>query len=205
MAGIGLFSMACRQNVITPGNQLSSRVENYPKEALSTFEESSLIHMREEEKLARDVYKVLYSTWMINIFNNIAQSEQTHTDAVAVLLDRYELSDPVGNDQPGVFVNESLQNLYNSLVETGSQSIENALTVGATIEDLDLFDLEEALKSVDNQDITFVYENLSKGSRNHMRSFYDRLGSYGQDYSPQYISSDYFLEIITTNKETGAW
>ena len=43
--------------------------------------------MREEEKLARDVYLTLYDIWGTPAFNNIASSEQTHMDAVLMLID----------------------------------------------------------------------------------------------------------------------
>lgn len=54
---------------------------------LSAAEENSLAFMREEEKLARDVYNALYSIYGTNIFSNIGASEQTHTDAVLSLKD----------------------------------------------------------------------------------------------------------------------
>lgn len=49
--------------------------------------------MREEEKLARDVYLTFGEKWGLTLFTNIAKSEQTHTDAVKTLLDRYEIKD----------------------------------------------------------------------------------------------------------------
>ena len=42
---------------------LSSIIANLPYQELSTMEEAGLIHMREEEKLARDVYQTLYEEW----------------------------------------------------------------------------------------------------------------------------------------------
>jgi len=49
------------------------------------------------------------------------------------------------------------------------------LIVGITIEDLDIKDLQEKLKITDNNDVKMVFENLMKGSRNHMRSFYKQI------------------------------
>jgi len=34
--------------------------------------------MREEEKLARDVYLKLFDTWKLTVFSRIARSEQRH-------------------------------------------------------------------------------------------------------------------------------
>jgi hypothetical protein len=176
-----------------------------PKESLNALETTSLIFMREEEKLARDVYQTLYTKWGINIFKNIAESEQTHTDAIKTLISKYQLTDPVQNDVLGVFENDNLQQLYNQLVAKGSTSLLDAYTVGATIEDLDIYDLEEALSGIDNQDITLVYNNLTKGSRNHMRSFYGKITGEGELYKAQFISQEKLESIINSSKETGSW
>jgi hypothetical protein len=65
--------------------------------ALSAAETSALIYVREEEKLAHDVYVTLYTQWGLPVFQNISRSEQTHTDAIKDLLDRYGLPDPAAN------------------------------------------------------------------------------------------------------------
>ena len=72
-----------------------------------------------------------------------------------------------------------------------------------TIEDLDIFDLKNALLNNDNQDIKLVYDMLTKGSRNHIRSFYKNILSVGGSYSPQYITQAEFDAIINTAMETG--
>ncbi len=175
----------------------------YPVEDLSEDEEDGLILMREEEKLARDVYLELYDVWGMQIFSNIASSEQTHTDAIKLLLDKYDLEDPVTNDERGVFTNEDLQELYTELVELGSTSLINALTVGATIEDLDIKDLQDLNEISDNQDITAVYNNLEKGSRNHLRSFTKTLERNGASYEARYITEEEYLSIISSDLERG--
>jgi hypothetical protein len=158
--------------------------------------------MREEEKLARDVYLTLYNKWHLQVFSNIARSEQKHMDAMKALIDKYGLTDPVVDDSVGVFSDPQMQELYTQLVNQGSNSIVDALKVGATIEDLDIKDLED-VKTTDNDDVRFVYNNLEKGSRNHLRAFVGVLDRYGASYSPQYISEDYYEEIISTPRERG--
>lgn len=179
------------------------QINNLPIEPLSQTELNSLIFMREEEKLARDVYITLYNKWGVNIFTNISNSEQTHMDAIMMLLNKYSLTDPIGSNAVGVFNNVILQNLYNQLVTQGNTSVSDAYKVGATIEDLDIFDLQNALTAIDNQDIKFVYEILTKGSRNHMRSFYKTILSVGDTYTPQYITQAAFDTIINSSMETG--
>ena len=175
-----------------------------PEQVLSTEEITGLIFMREEEKLARDVYSTLFDTWELPIFSNIAQSEQTHTEAVKTILTKYDIADPVVDDSIGVFTNTDLQDLYDDLSTQGRLSIEDALTVGATIEELDISDLQKQLALTDNDDIKLVYENLLRGSRNHLRSFIGQLTSVNTTYAPTFITQVEFESIISSNQETGS-
>lgn len=183
---------------------LSGTLGGLPLETLSEEEKSSLAFMREEEKLAHDVYVKMYEQWNIPIFNNIAQSEQTHTEAVLALIDRYDLEDPVGANGLGIFVDTALANLYQILVPQGRTSAIDALIVGAVIEEIDILDLVNLLNTVvDNQDIRFVYENLLKGSRNHLRAFVKNLENRNTTYTPSYLSTELYQSIIEGQMEHG--
>ena len=70
---------------------------------ISDEEMNGLIHMRVEEKLARDVYICLGELWSVRIFQNIQKSEQRHMDAMKRLIDFYEIPDPAENDEVGIF------------------------------------------------------------------------------------------------------
>lgn len=196
-------------NIVTdtpaPADFVSLRPEldALASEVLSQPEIDGMIYMREEEKLARDVYMTLYEKWNLQIFSNIAQSEQTHTEAIRDLLVKYNLSDPVINDNIGEFTNPDLQKLYTDLTSKGLTSLNEALTVGATIEDLDIRDINVEIGNTDNADIILVYDNLIRGSRNHLRSFIAQLESREVNYEPQYISLIEFNEIIDTQRESG--
>ncbi len=172
---------------------------------LSTNEVTDLLHMREEEKLARDVYLALFDKWGTRVFQNIAMSEQKHMEAIGSLLKTYGIDDPVmkTGDARGIFVNPNIQSLYNKLVTKGSNSLVDALTVGATIEDLDIKDLNEAITHTTHNDIRQVYENLKMGSKNHMRAFVSNLRALGADYEPQYISTEEFQKILTALSGNG--
>ncbi len=178
-------------------------IDALPIEELSAEEIEHLEYMREEEKLARDVYTTLYETWGLQIFSNIAQSEQMHTEAVRDLLVKYDMADPSTDNTTGVFTNQTLQELYDSLVAQGSVSELEALKVGALIEDLDIFDLQNALRDVDNADITLVFENLERGSRNHLRAFMSQIESQGGTYEPQYLTQEAFDTIKNSEREKG--
>jgi hypothetical protein len=169
--------------------------------SLTAEEKAGLLLMREEEKLARDVYLTLAEEWGVRVFSNIAASEATHMTAVGDLLVRYNLTDPIKDDVRGVFTNPDLQKLYNDLVARGSVSAAEAFQVGALIEDLDIKDLEELLAQTDKADIKIVYENLQKGSRNHLRAFTRQIERGGDTYEPTYISESEYQSIIESDQE----
>ena len=173
------------------------------KSSLSEKEIAGLVQMREEEKLARDVYTTLGEKWGTQVFLNIASSEQTHTDAVKVLLDGYGIIDPVVDDKVGVFKSADMKKLYDSFVTKGMQSLTDALVVGATIEDLDIRDLDVFMKETSKADILITYTNLQKGSRNHMRGFIKNIQTRGGMYIPQYITQGALDLIISSSQERG--
>jgi len=138
---------------------------------LTDLEVQNILFMREEEKLARDVYLVMYDLWGADIFANISESEQRHMDAIKNLITRYGLEDPVADDVIGQFVDPDLQLLYDGLVKDGEASLEDALYVGVQIEETDIADLIQALTETDKRNITRVFQNLLNGSYNHLEAF----------------------------------
>lgn len=181
----------------------ASLIAGTAKSSLTASEERGLVQMREEEKLARDVYTTLGAKWGVQSFSNIASSEQTHTSAIKVLLDKYSITDPSTDNTVGVFHSKDMQTLYDTLVAQGQVSLIEALRVGATIEDLDIRDLETLKKETTKQDILTTYNNLEKGSRNHMRAFVRNLSANGASYVPVYISQEMFTSIINSAQERG--
>jgi len=194
---------ATEENGAVNTEELKSYVDSLPAGQLSPEEKEGLLYMVEEEKLAHDVYVKLYEKWGLKVFNNIAQSESTHVSAVRALLQKYNITDPTANEPVGVFTNPDLQALYDQLIEIGSRSEVDALKVGALIEETDIIDLQERIDETDKLDIIAVYENLMKGSRNHLRSFVKTLSSYGITYEPQLLSKAEYEEIIGSEMETG--
>lgn len=182
---------------------MAELIDILPREDLSDAEIWGMTYMYEEEKLARDVYITLYKTWKIKIFSNIANSEQRHMNAVALLLNKYEIPLPTDNDKVGFFSNTELQKLYNELVSRGENTPVDAVHVGATIEDLDIFDLKRYLSQADNSDIRTVYQNLMRGSRNHLRAYARHLSKYGVPYEAQYLTQEEVEEIINSPMERG--
>lgn len=178
---------------------LETNLSNYTLGVLTDEEKQGILYMIEEEKLAHDVYAFLYDKWNMRVFDNISNSEQTHTEAVQSLAARYNVQIPSSVDDLGVYQNSDLQKLYNDLTAQGSKSLDDALKVGAAIEEIDILDLQEYISQTEKEDIILVYENLMKGSRNHLRSFVRNIGSY----SPQYLSQEDYDQIVSGDIERG--
>ncbi len=175
--------------------------EPAPLSMLSQADADGLAFMREEEKLAGDVYRAMYEAWGLPIFSNIADAEDTHTGAVVELLDSYQLADPAQGLASGEFANADLQALYDELVASGSRSVTAALEVGALIEELDITDLR--LRASDQPDIDSVYSNLERGSNNHLRAFTRQLESRDVTYVPVHLDQESFDLIVSTPTQRG--
>jgi hypothetical protein len=193
--GLGLGALACD----APGDEPAEALEE--GRALSADEVATMQWIREEEKLARDVYLTLSERWDAQQLVNVPQSEQRHMDAVAELMARYEIEDPIVDDSVGVFVNPDLAALYLELSADGEPSLEAALRVGAGIEELDMVDLREAIDATDEEAIIATYENLLCGSRNHLRGFYKGLEGLGVDYEVQFLSPEEVAAIVDSPHE----
>jgi len=180
----------------------AERVPRSTTPLLSAEETADLTFMREEEKMARDVYLVLYDKWDLDVFSNIASSEQKHMDAILKLLKKYKLTDPAANTLIGQFTNADLQELYNSLVAKGLLTDLDALLVGGIIEETDMRDIMHAIDRSQQADIDSVYENLLCGSRNHLRAF--ALGIEAitkRPYAAQVLYQEEVDEILSSPME----
>ncbi len=202
------------QPIITTGEEsyatvldtgdLETKLASYPEGSLSAAEEKDLRYLQEEEKLARDVYGFFDERWGIQVFRNIGDAEQTHMDSVTVLIDRYNLASSE-NTPAGVFVHPELQDLYNRLVEAGIQSPEGALRAAALVEETDIVDIRDAMARTDNADIRYVYENLMRGSENHLRAFVRNLEVQGESYTPVVLTMDEYEEIVSNPVRPGGF
>jgi len=187
----------------TTATHAAAAISQFPLGVLTDAEASGLLYMREEEKLARDVYLTLFEQWGFQSFANIARSEQTHTDAVQRLLERYDLPDPADAQGVGEFTNPDLQALYDQLVAQGSQSLPAALEVAAAIEEIDILDLYEYIGQTDKEDILQVYHSLLSGSENHLRAFVSALERQAGAYQAQYLDQEAYDAIINASSSRG--
>lgn len=193
--------------------------------SLGSGEEAHLIFMREEEKLARDVYLALSEAFPEeNIFIRIAESEQNHTNIVLDTLEFYNIDDPDPdtNDLPGstgdftgADYGDFFDDTYAFLVGWGSESLLDALYVGAYIVELNMHNIvdcphviietdpaveagECGLEFTDTPRLQNVYTNLLEGSKDHFRSFVQNIEvSIGDgEYQAQVLSQEEVDNIL---------
>ena len=176
---------------------------NVPGTTLDQHEIAHMRYMREEEKLARDVYTVFSGYWGGPVFSQIATAEQRHMNAVLGLLQRYGIPDPVANVGLGQFTDSNLISMYETLVRKGEKSYADALYAGGLIEEVDIADLTFAISSTNRPDIIRVYNNIHRGSRNHLRSFAGALAQLSIPYQPQKLSAAEIQVILSSPMEIG--
>lgn len=169
-------------------------------------EQATMLFVREEEKMARDVYITLYNQWADPSFYNIAtKSEQKHMDSVKAMLDNLGIADPVMSDATGAFTHTAIAGLYSQLLTRGAVSLNEALAVGAYIEEYDIVDVQKAKNEIiagSNQlPIIQTYDNLICGSRNHLRSFVGSIQAGGTAYTAQIITQAEVDAIVNTPSE----
>ena len=165
-----LFASILIVLLVTP---LWARGPNGPSASsqLAEAEKANILYLYEEEKLARDIYFEMYNAYGAYIFNNISESEQRHMDAIKRLIDIYGLEDSITNDAVGQFDDPAFTALYEQFVADGTDLLLDALNVGVSIEELDIADLDEALEQTTMRNVRRVFENLRRGSTNHLAAF----------------------------------
>ncbi|MFY9150447.1 MAG: DUF2202 domain-containing protein [Prolixibacteraceae bacterium] len=144
-------------------------------------EASGLLLMREEEKMARDVYAYLYEKYNIPVFKNITKSENVHMTTVLKLITGFNVTDNSSNN-PGEFTDNQINERYLQLIKMGDVSVIEALKVGVLIEQTDIADLKTQLEIIQNNSIKTVYTNLLAGSNAHLKAFIWNLKVRGVVY-----------------------
>lgn len=128
--------------------------------------------MREEERMARDLYKVFADKYDDAApFANITKSEDRHYDAVGVLLDRYDVSDPSASKAAGTYAFPEIQKLYDGWLAEGNASLQAAYAVGVELETADIADLKAAINEHTEADVDQVFGSLLNGSEHHLAAF----------------------------------
>lgn len=211
LAGFALFFAACSEkedgidSVLTTSDDIkSTELAAAPGDScdftatLTEDEVAGLLEMREEEKLAHDVYIYFYETYEYFVFNNISESEDAHSRAVLYLINGFGLVDPA-QAEVGEFTADLYKTLYSDLTAQGSTSLADALKVGAFIEEYDIADLQRLIAETTNETILRVYGNLLRGSTFHLKAYIAALSRLGETYVPTIISQEEYNGIISSS------
>ena len=83
----------------------------------------------------------------------------------------------------------------------GALSEVNALHIGATIEDLDIVDLQQRMDATANVDIDATCAKPQCGSRNHLRALVGAINASGGAYTPQFMDQASYDAILAAENE----
>lgn len=178
---------------------------------LNQEEIDEALFMREEEKLARDVYQDLAAYWqtqagsvpVVTIMGNIVKAENQHMESMKNVLTCYGLPDPINPSTPsGVFLDPELAQLYTTLMAQGKTSQDAALKVGGLIEEVDIEDLQRSIGISQQAYTDQVYAALMCGSRNHLRAFAGQLIKTQGKYTAQLLPQATVDAIVNSANES---
>lgn len=170
---------------------------------LSDAEVNGILSLREEEKVAYDVYTFMFEKYESKVFKNIAENEKDHMDKIKELIDQYNLNDPLSGiaDQKGVFSSNKMKALYDEMIMAGNYGLLDALRAAARFEETDIVDLRKYLSSASDQTVINTYINLESGSQDHLRALVKDIKEEGISYKPSYLSKEDFDKIMSVNKK----
>jgi hypothetical protein len=162
---------------------------------------ADLRFLREEEKLARDIYVALHERWGIVAFDTISAAEQRHMNRVMGGMESRGIPDPVVKDTVGVFANPELAKLFQTLTKRGDASEAAALRVGVLVEELDIHDIQGMRTRTQDREVLSTYDLLECGSRNHLRTFVRNLSRRNATYAPVHLKQAAFDAIVAGEHE----
>lgn len=172
------------------GNNLYSMIP------LTECEIEGIVLVREERKLASDLFSELYDTWDFEIFKLISQSEQTYMDEIKELIDKFNIEDPVKDNSRGIFTSPYIKKLYSNLVEKGNKSAYESVRIAATLEDLSIKDLNDLLELSTKKEIITLYNSLRMASIGYIRAISKELKKYDRRYQAQFLSNEELRAIL---------
>ncbi len=162
----------------------------------TTVEQQNLVFMREEEKLAWDLYREMHQIWGLSVFKSVSGEEKEHMKKMLGLLQMYNIPDPVQGDVPGRYVNVYISDIYQSLSQQGRRSVQDALKVCALQEEINILDLIRVSQSATQPKVLEVYAELQRNSISHLRSFAHSLEILGIRYQGVKIPQNTIDSIV---------
>jgi hypothetical protein len=175
--------------------EVPEQVRDYIYSLKSTLDDNvthALEYMGDEERLAYDIYNVLYNYYITEDFkqfkNILTKSEINHIAAVQAIVKKYDINSTelydnnVSDLEVGVYKTEELQTLYTTLYNKGIISEQDAFEVGCMVEVTDVDDLDlyiSQAEDINATDVVGVFEYLRNGSYNHYWGFDTGLKNMG--------------------------
>ncbi|MFB6226179.1 MAG: DUF2202 domain-containing protein [Candidatus Paceibacteria bacterium] len=167
--------------------------------------EMDLIYLIEEEKVARDLSYKFSQKYDEKIFTEVYKAENTHLKAVQRFIRNYKLDDPTSKNGVGEFKNPQLQKIYDEKLSSGKENKNKAYQSLLWVLEKNINDININKDSTDKDDILFVYNNLIRSSKNHIRAIDSLLSKEGGSYSPEHLSKAKYESIISSDIDSGSW
>lgn len=169
---------------------------------LTADEIEFLYAMREDEKLARDLYAYFWTRYpTAPQIQRISKAEESHIAAIETVLDYYEISYPAMS-APGVFEDSTRQALYDELA-LKSETMLEAFQTMAFVEDRDLFAYKMVQSQITNANLSLLIENMIKASTNHLKAAIRQIFVRDGSYTSIYLSAEEYDAIIKLPFQNG--
>jgi len=168
---------------------------------LNDTERADILKLQEDQKYITDMNAVLATQHPeVPVFQNIANASRIYQAADNVILQRYGIASPEKNASD-VYSSQKLQSAVENDINTGSNSVRDALIVSARAEDMHIADLEAAIGRTDNPDLQFMDRQELVSSRNNLRAISQWMTTYKEVYTPTYITLDYYKNLTGSPAE----
>lgn len=138
---------------------------------LGEAEIAGLVYMIEEEKMAMDLYDSFAEQTGSAIFDKISDSELRHMSSLIQVAEAADVDLSFLSSEAGVFSDARIQQLYDSLLDQGSESFADAIDVGILVEMTDIEDLQSYTNGDEVGLLGGVYAKLEAGSEHHLAAF----------------------------------
>lgn len=164
---------------------------------LTADEIEFLFAMREDEKMAKDLYTAFGAQYPTAVqFSRIATAEATHVAAIETMLTYYEVSFPALTPA-GVFADAEKQAQYDAFLAQGT-TIQGAFEVMALLEEENIAAYKAVEATATNANIKLILANMVRASSNHLKAAVRQLTILGITYTPTHLDQATFDEVISS-------
>lgn len=139
--------------------------------SLLDSEAESLLYMIEKEKMAYEIYEELSAQTGLSEFGFASFLEGRQYNKLLFTAERFNLDTSSLSTEAGVFSNDEIQNLYDTLMFEASISTEAAINVAISMEENDIAYLDSAVDNAESVLLGQVYFCLENSSINQINIF----------------------------------